>query len=61
MHFADGTTSEAQDFPSTAVQDCYQVLHYNVLDTVVTSFKDRFNQSSFAIYENIESLLFKII
>ena len=61
MHFADGTTSEAQDFPSTAGQDCYQVLHYNVLDTVVTSFKDRFNQSSFAIYENIESLLFKII
>ena len=34
---------------------------YNVLDTVVTSLKDRFNQLSFVIHENIESLLLKTI
>ena len=61
MHFADGTTSKAQHFPSTAGQDRFQVMYYNELDTVATSFKDLFNQSSFAIYQNIESLLFKII
>ena len=32
-----------------------------MLDTVVTSLKERFNQSSFVVYENIESLLLKII
>ena len=41
-------------------QDC-PVIYRNVLDTVVTSLKDRFNQSSFAVYENIESLLLKTI
>ena len=41
-------------------QDC-RVIYRNVLDTVVTSLKDRFNQSSFAVYENIESLLLKTI
>ena len=32
-----------------------------VLDTVVTSLKDRFNQSSFVVYKNIESLLLETI
>ena len=32
-----------------------------MLDTIVTSLKDRFNQSSFVVYENIESLLLKTI
>ena len=32
-----------------------------MLDTVVTSLKERFNQSSFVVYENIESLLLKTI
>ena len=41
-------------------QDC-RVIYRNVLDTVVTSLKNRFNQSSFAVYENIESLLLKTI
>ena len=41
-------------------QDC-RVIYHNVLDTVVTSLKDRFIQSSFVVYENIESLLLKTI
>ena len=41
-------------------QDC-RVIYRNVLDTVVISLKDRFNPSSFAVYENIESLLLKTI
>ena len=36
-------------------------MYYNVLDNIVTSVKDQFNQSSFVVYENIESLLLKII
>ena len=36
-------------------------MYYNVLDTIVTSVKDQFNQSRFVVYENIESLLPKII
>ena len=47
------------DFHPATCQDCYRVMYYNVLDTVVTSLKDRFNQSSFVVYENIESLLHK--
>ena len=61
MHLVDGTTSEAQDFDRTACQDCCRAMYYNLLDTVVTSLKDRFNQSSFVVYENIESLLLKTI
>ena len=51
----------AQDLRPTTCQDCYQVMYYNVLDNIVTSVKDQFNQSSFVVYENIESLLPKII
>ena len=36
-------------------------MYYNIFDTVITSLKDRFDQSSFAVYENIESLLLKTI
>ena len=61
MHRVDGTASEAQDFHPITCQDRYRAMYYNVLDTVVTSLKDQFNQSSFVIYENIESLLLKII
>ena len=48
MHVIDGTTSKAKSF-------------YNLLDAVVPSLKDRFNQSSFLVYENIESLLLKTL
>ena len=36
-------------------------MYYNLLGTFVTSLKERFNQSSFVVYENIESLLLKTI
>ena len=36
-------------------------MYYNVLDTVATSWKDRFHQLSFVVYEDIESLLLKTI
>ena len=61
MHLIDGTTSEAQDFHPTTCQDCYRVMYCNVLDNVFASLKDRFNQSSFVVYGNIESLLLKTI
>ena len=61
MHLVDATASEAQDFHSKTCQDHYRVMYYNLLDTVFTSLKDRFNQSSFVVYENIESLLLKTI
>ena len=61
MDLVDDAASEAQDFHPNTCQDCYRVMYYNVLDTVVTSLKDRFNQSSFVVYENIESLLLKTI
>ena len=60
MLLVDGTTSKAQDFYPTC-KDRYRVMYYNVLDTVATSLKDRFNQSSFVAYKNIESLLLKTI
>ena len=43
MHLVDGTTSETQDSHPKTCQDGYRVMYYNVLDTVVTSLKDRFN------------------
>ena len=61
MHLFDGTTSEAQDLHPTTWQDHYWVIYYNVLNTVATSLKDWFNQSSFVVYKNIESLLLKTI
>ena len=61
MRRVDGTAREAQDFHQTTCQDRYRVMYYNVLDTDVTSLKDRFNQSSFVVYKNIESLLLKTI
>ena len=57
MFLVDGTTTEAQDFHPTTCPDHYRVMYHNVLDTVVTSLKDRFNQSNFIVYENNESLL----
>ena len=61
IHLADSTTSEVQDFHPTTSQDRYRVIYYNVLDNVVTSLKDWFNNSSFVVYENIESFLIKTI
>ena len=61
MHLVDGTTSEAHDFYPTACQDCYQVMYSIVLDPVLTSLKHPFHNSSFVVYENIESLLLKTI
>ena len=61
IHLADGTTREAHHFYPTTCQDRYRVTYYNVLDTVVTSLKDQFNQPSFVVSENIESLLLKTI
>ena len=61
IHLVDGTNSETQDFHLTTCQDRYRVMYYNVLDTVLSSLKDRFNQSSFVVYENVESLLLKTI
>ena len=61
MHLVDATASKAQDFHPKTCQDHYRVMYYNLLDTVFTSLKDRFNQSSFVVYENIESLLLKTI
>ena len=42
MHLVGGTASKAQDFHPTTCQDRYRVMYYNMLDTVVTSLKDRF-------------------
>ena len=42
MDLVDDAASEAQDFHPNTCQDCYRVMYYNVLDTVVTSLKDRF-------------------
>ena len=44
MHLIDGTASEAQYFHPITYQDRYRVMYYNVLDTAVTSLKNRFNQ-----------------
>ena len=41
MHLVDGTTSEAQDFHPRTCQYYYRLINYNVLDTIVTSLKDR--------------------
>ena len=54
MHLVDGTTSEAQDFHPTTCQDRYREMYYNVLDTVVTSLKDRFSLSSFVVYHCVK-------
>ena len=56
MDFVDGTASEAQDFHPTTCEDRYRVMYHDVFVTVVTSLKDRFNQSNFVVYKNIESL-----
>ena len=61
MHLVGGTTSEAQDFHPTTCQDRYRVMYYNVLGTVVTSSRDRFNQSSCVVCNNNESSLLKTI
>ena len=60
FHYASRwTASEAQVFHPATCQDRYRIMYYNVLDTAVTLLNDRFNQSSFVVYKNIESLLLK--
>ena len=61
MHLVDGSASKAQKFHRTTCQDRYQLLYDNGLDTVFASLKDQFNQSTFVVYENIESFLLKTI
>ena len=55
-----GDTMGTAEEIAILVTECFPIsITCNVLETVITSFKDWFNQSSFDVYENIESLLLK--
>ena len=45
-------------YPNTA-QDFYRCIFYEALDTIIFAIKERFNQSAFIVYQNLESLLVK--
>ena len=53
----DGSADNS--FFSETVEDWYRAAYFEVLDLVIEAIKDRFDQTGYAIYHNLEELLVK--
>ena len=56
-----GLQSTAEEYHPATVTEYYRIIYLDVLDTIITVIKDRFDQPSFEAYAIMESFLLKVI
>ena len=61
QHVEGYNSSETSSHHSESPRDHYRVLFYEVVDALVSSVQERFNQPSFLIFEQLESLSIKTL
>ena len=61
LHYLDGNENRSQAHHSTTPRDHYQNQFYQAFDVLISSVRDRFDQPSFFVFENLESLLIKTL
>ena len=59
-HF-DGYESRSEAHHSAIPRDHYRQQFYQAIDVLISSVRDRFDQPSFVVFENLESLLIKTL
>ena len=59
LHYLEGYESRSKAHHPTTPHDHYQKQFYQAIDVLISSVRDRFNQPSFLVFENLESLLIK--
>ncbi len=50
---------DGEGFHLSLVEDHYRLLYFEAIDLAIMSIQDRFNQSGFLMYQNLEELLIK--
>lgn len=59
LHYFDGYESTSEQHHPSSPRDHYRRVFYEAIDTILSSLRERFNQPSFLVFENLESLLIK--
>ena len=61
LQYVEGWQSKGQSHPPDSPRDHYRQEYYNAIDVLTSSVRDRFDQSSFLVFQNLESLMIKTI
>ena len=61
LHYLEGYESRSEAHHPTIPRDQYRKQFYQAIDVLISSVRDRFDQPSFLVFENLESLLIKTL
>ena len=61
LHYLEGYESRSEAHHPTTPRDHYRKQFYQAIDVLIFSVRDRFDQPSFLVFENLESLLIKTL
>ena len=61
LHYLEGYESRSEAHYPTTPRDHYRKQFYQAIDVLISSVRDRFDQPSFLVFENLESLLIKTL
>ena len=61
LHYLEGNESRSEAHHSTTPCDHYRKQFYQAFYVLISSVRDRFDQPSFFVFENLESLLIKTL
>ena len=61
LHYPEGYENRSEAHHPTTLRDPYRKQFYQTIDVLISSVRDRFNQPSFLVFENLESLLIKTL
>ena len=61
LHYPEGYENRSEAHHPTTLRDHYRKQFYQTIDVLISSVRDRFNQPSFLVFENLESLLIKTL
>ena len=61
LHYLEGYESRSEAHHPTTPRDHYRKQFYQAIDVLISSVRDRFDQPSFLVFENLESLLIKTL
>ena len=61
LHYLEGNGSRSEAHHPTNPHDHHQKQFYQAFDVLISSVRDRFDQPSFFVFENLESLLIKTL
>ena len=61
LHYLEGYKSRSEAHHPITPRDHSRKQFYQAIDVLISSVRDRFNQPSFLVFENLESLLIKTL